>query len=549
MKNIIKNHCGAVSIWVELVICTSAIVPFSFSQYFTQNNLHLLTTISGENKKDNFSIVAGIGDVNGDGFDDMIVGAPGGNYAKLYFGSSPLDTLKYIKLVPDNGFTYGASVAGGGDLNGDDYADFIIGAPQSSVFEPDWYSNAGKVFVYLGGAQIDTIPYMVLKGQGWYYDFGRSVAFAGDVNNDGYDDIIIGAPNDDIDGHGRAYIYYGGAEMDSIADVFMEGEAGADAFGGSVSGAGDVNKDGFDDVLIGATQWGAVNPMGKAYLVYGGNEIGLENATLFIDSSAVYFGWQVSGLGDVNGDSYDDFGIIGLNYCDIISGKTLQSLINIFERPEWASFVSISAGGDCDKDGYDDILISTEKIDTLITGGVLIYLGRSELNPKPDYEFNGQLFPSSFGSSISNGGNIDSRGRATILIGDDQGDATLGPGRVYIFSYDLRDEVKHLNNQNLPTLFKLYQNYPNPFNSSTTISYNLSISSFINIDIYNYAGQAVKTLVSEIKGPGQYSVIWNGIDENNDSVSSGIYIIKMTAATFGEKPRKESHESKLLLIK
>jgi len=167
----------------SILISNSVIYP---------NSLNLIATMTGDKTGDVFSVVAGVGDVNGAGYDDVLIGAPGGNYAKLYFGGSPFDTLNCIKLVPDQGFTYGESVAGGGDLNGDGFCDFIIGAPQSSVFEPYYYSHAGKVFVYLGGAQVDTTAYMVLKGAGWRYDFGRSVSFAGDVNSDGYDDIVIG---------------------------------------------------------------------------------------------------------------------------------------------------------------------------------------------------------------------------------------------------------------------------------------------------------------------------------------------------------------------
>ena len=295
------------------------IILLSFKSIYSQDCLHLIATMTGEETGDMFSIVAGVGDVNGDGYDDILVGAPGGNYAKLYFGSSHFDTIPDIKFVceqPDSRF--GWSVAGG-DFNADGFNNIVIGAPYFCTGEyPDYTWDAGKVYIYFGGLDMDSIPDLTILGHGWYYFFGQSVSCAGDVNNDGYNDLIVGAPHDDYDAHGRVYIYFGGEDMDNIEDVFMEGEDHFDMFGESVDCAGDVNNDGFDDIIVGAPQMLAEIDIGKAYLIYGGDVIGFVNSEVFLgDTTKHAYGRWVSGLGDTNGNGFDDFGIMSDYYIHV----------------------------------------------------------------------------------------------------------------------------------------------------------------------------------------------------------------------------------------
>ena len=524
-----------------------------FSCVCAKDSLQLIATMTGEKTGDRFSVVAGVGDVNGDGYDDVLVGAPGGNYAKLYFGGSPFDTLNCLKLIPGQGFTYGESVAGGGDLNGDGFCDFIIGAPQSSVFEPYYYSHAGKVFVYLGGAKVDTTAYLVLQGAGWYYDFGRSVAFAGDVNKDGYDDIMIGAPMDDIDAHGRAYIYFGGAEMDSIADVLIEGEESADMLGWSVSDAGDVNGDGFDDVIIGAPQMLAQNNIGKSYLIYGGNEIGLTHSEVFVgDTTKRAYGRWVSGLGDVNGDGFDDFGIMADDYFKVISGKTLEPLSEILEKAEWDNFQYISDCGDLNSDGYYDILIGIADSDSLYAGKAAIYLGNTNLDTIPNYEIMGETPHYYFASSVDYAGDINNDGHKDIIIGERAYSGPYGPigyGKVYIYSFGIIDRVEDTKNPIYREKINLNQNYPNPFNLSTTITYDLSYPSYVVLEIFNCTGQKIKTLLSKKQEGGSYRIVWDGADEKGISVSSGIYFYKVSLHSLGIIKNTYTQVKKLVLLK
>ncbi len=114
--------------------------------------------------------------------------------------------------------------------------------------------EAGRASIYFGGATMDNVADVRLTGAAANDNFGVSVATAGDVNGDGYSDVIVGSYGDDAGGlnAGRAFIYFGGPNMDNIADVTLTGAAASNAFGFAVALAGDVNGDGYSDVIIGA---------------------------------------------------------------------------------------------------------------------------------------------------------------------------------------------------------------------------------------------------------------------------------------------------------
>ncbi|MBI1938280.1 MAG: FG-GAP repeat protein, partial [Ignavibacteriales bacterium] len=248
-----------------------AILFLLCTQLFAQGELKLLTTIHGEKEGDEFSDVDAIGDINGDGFDDFIVGKKNrGSYLKLYFGASPFDTLNCIKFLEGTRKIVYASGCGKGDLNGDGYNDFVI----NTLYDVNDY----RVEIYYGGKdkKIYDNPDLIITNNGWYYSFGaRSIN--GDLNNDGYDDLVITAPNDDFDARGRVYIYLGGKEMDDICDVFLEGKEEFDMFGASAEIIGDVNADGYDELLVGAPQ-DLKDKGGKAYLFFGGDSIGFNQS-------------------------------------------------------------------------------------------------------------------------------------------------------------------------------------------------------------------------------------------------------------------------------
>ena len=195
---------------------------------------------------------------------------------------------------------FGQSVAHAGDVNGDGYPDVIVGAPLNSAGG----AAAGRAYVYFGGPNADAVADWTLTGSVAGGQFGLSVAGAGDLNGDGFDDVIVGTPYNVAADAGAAYVFFGGASPNTTVDLTFTGSASLDRFGYSVAGAGDLNGDGFDDVIVGA--WGNDNggsSAGAAYLYYGAaipdQVVDLTLTGLAADDQ---FGLAVGAAGDVNGD-------------------------------------------------------------------------------------------------------------------------------------------------------------------------------------------------------------------------------------------------------
>ena len=227
-----------------------------------------------------------------------------------------LDSLAVIKLIGEAAEDFfGISVSTAGDVNGDGYCDVVVGAYHNSANG----TFAGRSYIYFGGTSMDSIADVTMTGDTAYDWFGVSVSTAGDVNGDGYSDVIIGAKQNNFGGHyaGRSYIYFGGTSMDNIADVIMTGETADDYFGCSVSTAGDVNGDGYSDVIVGATQYDAIgNNPGRSYIYFGSTSMdNIADVIMTGESADDFFGYSVSTAGDVNGDGYTDV-IIGARFND-----------------------------------------------------------------------------------------------------------------------------------------------------------------------------------------------------------------------------------------
>ncbi len=488
--------------------------------------------LTGEGFNDYFGrSVSNAGDVNGDGYNDVIVGAWGYNNgtgrAYIYYGGPNMDNKPNVILNGEStGNFFGFSVSGAGDVNGDGYVDVIVGAQ-------GYNSNAGRAYLYYGGSNMDNKPDVIFTGQANNL-LGVSVSSAGDVNKDGYDDVIIGAPGYNSY-TGRAYIYYGGKSMDNIADVTLTGEVQGEGFGVSVSGAGDVNKDGYADVIVGAPAYKSLT--GRAYIYYGGaNMDNTADVTMTGEAANNLFGWSVSGAGDVNGDGYADVivGAYGYNSNTgraylYFGGNPMDSTADITFTGEAANNqfgFSVSGAGDVNKDGFADVIIGAPGNNSN-KGKAYIYYGGSNMNNIADLTITGKDTGDSLGVSVSSAGDIGKDGYSDLIIGAEG--YNNKNGSVYIYSDSAALTPVELATLSAPTKFTLEQNYPNPFNPTTTIRYDIPKAAPVTLKVYDILGNVVETLVDKVQAAGSYQVHFA---IGSSQLASGVYLYKLQAGSF-----------------
>ncbi len=236
---------------------------------------------SGEIENGKFGrIVVELGDVNNDGFTDFAVGAPGLPQSKnfsgrvyIFLGGNNADLKPDYTLVGENpGDTFGSAITRLGDINNDGFEDFAIGAKAND----EAGEAAGKVYIWKGGLQIDSSPYYTLLGKRASENFGAALAGGKDINADGNQDLLIGASYGGQQFSGCVYIYLGPLQAESISpDRVLNGENMGDLFGSSIMLHKDITGDQIADFLVGAYYAGVndKSAAGKAYLFSGGNII------------------------------------------------------------------------------------------------------------------------------------------------------------------------------------------------------------------------------------------------------------------------------------
>jgi len=409
--------------------------------------------------------VSSAGDVNGDGYSDVIIGVPsysnGENYegAALVFhgngtSSGLSSTADWVVESNQAGADFGRSVSSAGDVNGDGYSDVIVGA--------DLYDNGlnaeGMAFVYHGsGSGLPSTANWTFESDQYQARFGYSVSNAGDINGDGYSDIIVGAYACNFNGNnaGRAYLFIGSSlGLSATADWIKEGSAASTYFGNSVSTAGDVNGDGYSDVIVGAEGFenGQYNE-GKAY-VYHGSLNGLsDTANWSFESNQAYanFGSSVSIAGDVNGDGFSDV-IVGAQYYDNGENDEGRAFVyfgsssGLSPAPNWlaesnqaGAFYgnSVSTAGDVNGDGFSDVIVGAANYDNsyINEGGAFVYHGfAGGVYSTIIWTKMGDLEDAHFGCSVSTAGDVNGDGYSDVIIGArSYENSEYREGRIYVF--------------------------------------------------------------------------------------------------------------------
>jgi FG-GAP-like repeat/FG-GAP repeat len=260
--------------------------------------------------------VGGLGDVNGDGFADLFVtfindGRSSGR-TDIFLGNKG----KRNDTKADASLAW-TRIAAAGDVNGDGAADVLVGEPENSTGG----QSAGAAHLIFGtfGGQLEPEIDASLLGRGYFDLFGEGISSAGDVNHDGFGDIIVGNSRTADNGGGlpgNVDVFLGNSGfLDTNSDATLSGSIGNDAFGTTLSGVGDVNGDGFDDVLIGAKETDLIGvgiDVGMAYLYLGGDGASFDtiaDATFAGKSPFSSFAEHVSSAGDTNGDGVNDIEI------------------------------------------------------------------------------------------------------------------------------------------------------------------------------------------------------------------------------------------------
>lgn len=446
--------------------------------------------------------IAGVGDINGDGFDDLLVTSAEPASHLIYGGPGTFEpgTARGHALGIDQAdvhFVGGEgsrhTVAAAGDVDGDGFADLLIGNYEAA-------DETGRVYLIYGGADfpqtyhLDSAP-VVLRGIAPGDRAGYSMAGAGDIDGDGFDDILVGAPRANpalMDRAGEVYMVRGGPDLLgelelAAADARLTGHAELDEAGISVAMAGDVDGDGFDDILVGA--WladpGGRTNAGEAYLVLGGEGL---VGTQSLSAAQTRFagvmgndraGISVSGAGDFNGDGLADV-LIGAHQS--VTHRPGEAALSLGSRdpapqidlpdaelhiiglaPSDRLGTSVSGVGDFDGDGFDDILVgahAADPADDNATGEAYLLLGRADLAghsglANSALRLQGPVATGHAGRVVAAAGDVDGDGFADLMIGAEQVDLgeVHSAGQVYVVrGDDLRARVTMLGHSGTDTL-------------------------------------------------------------------------------------------------
>jgi len=513
----------------------------------------------GDQADGRFGTVAPAGDVNADGYDDVLVGAY--NYDRpeadegvvfLYLGGpGGLATVPaWIAESNQAGARLGDKLAGAGDVNGDGYDDVIVGA----ALYDSTYADAGAAFLYLGSpAGLQPEPAWVAIGDEQGEELGACAQAAGDVNGDGYADVIVGAWLADHGelNEGRAFVYFG-SDSGLAAQPDWSGESDdlLAAYGYFCASAGDVNDDGYDDIVVGARRWSGngLTEEGRVY-VYHGSPAGPSLAadwTFDAGRERSEAGAFTISAGDVNGDGFDDLlvGAFRWDNPDLDEGKAmlfLGSAYGLASAPAWEvegglprnNFgYHLDGAGDVNGDGFDDVVVSAPGVDPNDlefhnAGEATLWLGSAGgLAPAPAWTLEGDQDEMKI-EAVRGVGDVNGDGFGDVAVGALYRDGEFADaGRAWVFFGCPEGHA-----QVPPAMLAGVALGPAGGNPATrpAVWFSLTRPAFARLTAFDLSGRRVAILFEGEAPAGTHRVEWRGLAESGGPLPAGVYVVRLDA--------------------